>query len=233
MYVNSEIREAQIEQLASDPTSLVKGRIWSQGTAPIKVFDGTQTHKVLTDKMYADIKSANFPDGITSLDLSPDFQVQNTGVVYNYNLTSTVNQNIISSSYVDVPGLSTTITVATSNGRPVEAFLAGGTLDVYATNSLSCNVSFRLMRGTDVVGISKVGSASVFSVDSPSTTISSLEPIVVPGSCGVSIPSSIIRFIDVPPGAGTYTYKIQVRSETLGNDSGVNIQSTRLYVKEF
>lgn len=236
MYINSEIREAQIEQLASDPSSIVKGRIWSQGTAPIKIFDGTQTHKVLTDKMFAEIKEANFPDGVSTLDLSVDFGINNTAVSYNYGFSSpSTTVSVGGLNFVDIGSLNLSLSVTTSNGRPAEIFLTGESINIFDNvNAIFVMAEIRLLRGTDVVGTTRIG----FSNDFVLNNINILgeptpaDPASISNRYGeVTIPASSIRFIDTPPGEGTYTYKLQAK--LFNSTTVLNFTSARLYAKEF
>jgi hypothetical protein len=53
MDINSELKDAQLEILSSDPSSPIKGRVWHKSTTePVKVSDGTNTHVVLTDRNF-------------------------------------------------------------------------------------------------------------------------------------------------------------------------------------
>lgn len=139
MHVYSELIEAQLENKASDPTPATTktGQIYYKSTTePLKVNDGTQIHKVLTDKMYAElaaaIKDSVKPDVNSSTTSSTGFASNSTFV------------------YTDITNLSASIT---TTGRPVEITFTGAYISLYATGARpNITGSIKLLRGTDQVG---------------------------------------------------------------------------------
>lgn len=133
-----------------------------------------------------------------------------------------------STTYVDVTNLSVTIT---TTGRPVEIRLisdgsAGGgpaegsylrviTTGVIGSVNDSTSCTFKILRGASDVAFH---SLQVFG----STTSG--------GSIGISSPSSVISHTDTPA-AGTYTYKLQVKTAS-GAAKTAYIENTKLMVFE-
>lgn len=105
MRVNSELMDAQLETKASDvtPASTAKGLIYHKSTTePIKVSDGTNVHKVLTDRIMDVI------------------EINQSQVEPNYELSADISDSTSNTSYEDVTGASVTIT---TTGKPVEITL--------------------------------------------------------------------------------------------------------------
>lgn len=214
MNVNSELIEAQLEVLEGDPATPVKGRVWQlNNVAPIKVHDGAQVHKVLTDKMFPEIKSANFPTGVTPSDLNAGFTLPQRKIVSNFVISESSGLANIGSTYADVQGLSVTITTF---GNPVELSLVGGIFTITGTSGgVNGTVKFLKNNSDIVTGSFDMGLSVSLSGNTQSALSSTSAHThgLSTASVGLvaKIPSGSVRLIDYVP-AGTYTYKIQART---------------------
>lgn len=246
MNVFSELKEAQLEVLPTDPASPVRGRIfYSNTTNPIKIHDGTQFHRVLTDKMYADIKLGIFPTGILGTDVNTSTVIPARNIGVNYGLsTSSGVVSVSSTTFADVANLSVTIT---TSGKPVEISLVGGTIGMANLTGTSPQGSFKIQRNNEDIRIGNTTNpSSIFSMSHNLSITLSSATITGAASAGTvhthpiaastltrsliaSVPSGFIRFIDTVPAAGTYTYKIQASTIT---GSTLSIQDVQLFVRE-
>lgn len=179
MDIFSELKNAQAEQLATDPASHIKGRIYSIPTAPVKIDDGTLFHKVLTDKMYPEILEGIFPS-----ESIPSYMIMG-----HHASNPSISASITSTTFVDITNGSITFDV--SQGRSVEISLERGELVVQNLGGTQAQGTLTILRDGITLGdfplnIVVAGATQVYS----------------------SIPASAIRISDTPT-AGTHTYKIQ------------------------
>jgi len=123
-----------------------------------------------------------------------------------------------STSYVDIPNLSVTIT---TSGRPVFIALVGLDTNPFPSSQLSRMTIFRASSGT-AASIAIVRDSTILTSTEMSSTVSGATAV------GQNIPSSSISHIDAVA-AGTYTYKIQVQVASL---TTFQIDQTRLAVFE-
>lgn len=243
MDIFSELKNAQAEQLATDPASHIKGRIYgTDTTAPLKIDDGTTFHKVLTDQMYTSIKTGIYPTGVTTLDLDPAISIGSSMVSYNFGSigSSTLFFTTTSTTFVDVTTLSVATLVA-GGGRPVEIGLYGGYIGTASLASpTTLGAEFRILRnGTEIAVFPLIKS---FDASAYEPKISSISEngvgtnSTINHTAGVAtaptlyVPSASVRFIDTTAPSGSVTYKIQARAINASCNAAIN---GYMFVKEF
>ncbi len=206
MRINSELLDAQLENKASDvtPATTAKGLVYYKSTTePLKVSDGTTVHKVYTDQMKPTIAS----------DIQSLVAINQSQVAANYGLSASCGTYFMSSAaYEDVTNLSVTIT---TTGKPVHIVLVNGHASITGANVNTATGYVKLLRGvTDISAITM----NTQDADRAATA----DPQVF-------YPSGSFAWVDTPA-AGTYTYKVQIKSLTTATTTA--IIDSKLFVKE-
>lgn len=187
MDVYSELKKAQLEVVPAGltPNPNKVGMIaYKDSSTPMEINDGTQVHKVLTDKMYAEIASEVVAEGI------PFSSLPNNYVKSSLNSDAFVTT---STTFVDVTNMTVTIT---STGKPLEIFLYGGSVGStnasnFTQSELRVTVDGNPVATPETIRTQQLGATSV----------------------SITVPGSSIRFVDFPA-AGSHTIKLQAASST-------------------